>query len=113
MKLLEEHAIIEEKGHILIIRLNRPEKKNALSPNMLMKVYDAWRKLDENNHLHLYLNIKTKQIGDKIELLNKSISFLYDEELYKNKMKKIENRGIPMIKNNIYDVSQLGNIFIP
>lgn len=68
--------------------------------------------IDENNHLHLYLNIKTKQIGDTIELLNKSISFLYDEELYKNKMKKIENRGIPIIKNNIYDVSQLGNIFI-
>ena len=68
--------------------------------------------IDEYNHLHLYLDIKTKQIGDKIELLNKSISFLYDEELYKNKIKKIENIGVPMIKNDIYDVSQLGNIFI-
>tara|TARA_B110000263_G_C15252407_1_gene484788 strand:+ start:505 stop:1311 length:807 start_codon:yes stop_codon:yes gene_type:complete len=62
MELLEEHAIIEEKGHILIIRLNRPEKKNALSPNMLMKVYDAWRKLDENNHLRCAIITGTTEV---------------------------------------------------
>ena len=27
-----EHAIVEEKGHIMVITLNRPEKRNALSP---------------------------------------------------------------------------------
>ena len=26
-----EHAIVEEKGHSLVITLNRPEKRNALS----------------------------------------------------------------------------------
>ena len=43
-----EHAIVEEKGHILVITLNRPKKRNALSPGMLVTVYEAWRKLDED-----------------------------------------------------------------
>ena len=45
-----EHAIVEEKGHIMVITLNRPEKRNALSPGMLLTVYEAWRKLDENQY---------------------------------------------------------------
>ena len=46
-----EHAIVEEKGHIMVITLNRPEKRNALSPGMLLTVYEAWRKLDEDSNL--------------------------------------------------------------
>ena len=38
-----EHAIVEEKGHIMVITLNRPEKRNALSPGKLLTVYEAWR----------------------------------------------------------------------
>tara|TARA_B110000114_G_scaffold184714_2_gene229171 strand:- start:55 stop:720 length:666 start_codon:yes stop_codon:yes gene_type:complete len=68
--------------------------------------------IDEDNHLHLYLDIQTKQIGDKIELLNKSISFLYDEEFYKNKIKIIKNIGIPIIKYNIYDISELSCVYV-
>ena len=43
-----DHAIVEEKGHIMVITLNRPEKRNALSPGMLVTIYEAWRKLDES-----------------------------------------------------------------
>jgi enoyl-CoA hydratase len=46
-----EHAIVEEKGHTLVITLNRPEKRNALSPGMLVTVYEAWRKLDKDSNL--------------------------------------------------------------
>ena len=46
-----EHAIVEEKGHTLVITLNRPEKRNALSPGMLVTVYEAWRKLDDDSNL--------------------------------------------------------------
>ena len=46
-----EHAIVEEKGHTLVITLNRPEKRNALSPGMLVTVYKAWRKLDKDSNL--------------------------------------------------------------
>ena len=37
-----EHAIVEEKGHIMVITLNRPEKRNALSPGMLLTVYEKF-----------------------------------------------------------------------
>ena len=46
-----DHAIVEEKGHIMVITLNRPEKRNALSPGMLVTIYEAWRKLDEDPNL--------------------------------------------------------------
>tara|TARA_B100000029_G_scaffold515716_1_gene624166 strand:- start:10339 stop:11169 length:831 start_codon:yes stop_codon:yes gene_type:complete len=47
----KNHAIVEEQGHILIITLNRPEKRNALSPGMLVTVYEAWRKLNDDKNL--------------------------------------------------------------
>ena len=38
-----DHAIVEEIGHIMVITLNRPEKRNALSPGMCAKAtsYDV------------------------------------------------------------------------
>ena len=39
----QNHALINTVGNVLVIKLNRPEKKNALSPDMLVRVYDAWR----------------------------------------------------------------------
>ena len=47
----KNHAIVEQDGHVLIITLNRPEKRNALSPGMLVTVYEAWRQLDEDDNL--------------------------------------------------------------
>ena len=35
----KNHAIVEQDGHVLIITLNRPEKRNALSPGMLAVSY--------------------------------------------------------------------------
>ena len=45
------HAIVTQDKHILVIKLNRPEKRNALSPGMLMTVYDAWQELKSNDDL--------------------------------------------------------------
>ena len=47
----KNHAIVEQDGHVLIITLNRPEKRKALSPGMLVTVYEAWRQLDEDDNL--------------------------------------------------------------
>ena len=49
------HAIVEIDNHTLIITLNRPEKRNALSPGMLVTVYEAWRQLDNDDNLRLSL----------------------------------------------------------
>ena len=45
------HALVEREGHVLVVTLNRPEARNALSPDMLMRLYDAWRLLDRDTDL--------------------------------------------------------------
>ncbi len=47
-----KNCTIEKEGHILILTLNRPEAKNALSPAMLVGMYKAWRRLDEDDDLY-------------------------------------------------------------
>jgi enoyl-CoA hydratase len=47
-----ENCTIEQKGHVLIVTLNRPEAKNALSGAMLIGMYRAWRRLDEDKNLY-------------------------------------------------------------
>lgn len=47
-----ENCTIEKQGHILIVTLNRPEAKNALSGPMLVGMYKAWRRLDEDKDLY-------------------------------------------------------------
>jgi enoyl-CoA hydratase len=47
------HLIVEQKGHLLTVTLNRPEARNALSPEMLVGMYDAWRRLDDDDELRV------------------------------------------------------------
>ncbi len=35
------HALVEKEGHVLVVTMNRPEAKNALSPDMLWRMYEA------------------------------------------------------------------------
>jgi enoyl-CoA hydratase len=44
----EPHLIFEREGHVAVVTLNRPAKKNALSSEMLVKMYDAWLEIDAN-----------------------------------------------------------------
>ncbi len=48
-----EHCLIERDGHVLVVTLNRPEAKNALSGGMLAGMYRAWRQLDEDPELRV------------------------------------------------------------
>ncbi|WP_372861136.1 crotonase/enoyl-CoA hydratase family protein [Spongiibacter sp.] len=45
------NCIVEKDGHVLLVTLNRPEAKNAFSPEMLLGLYKAWRLLDEDDDL--------------------------------------------------------------
>ncbi len=47
-----ENCIVEKDGHVLTVTLNRPEAKNAFTPQMLLGMYRAWRKLDEDDELY-------------------------------------------------------------
>ena len=47
------NCTVEQEGHILLVTLNRPEKKNAFTPEMLLGMYRAWRELDEDPALRV------------------------------------------------------------
>lgn len=46
-----EHCLVEREGGVLVVTLNRPEAKNALSGGMLAGMYRAWRLLDADPDL--------------------------------------------------------------
>jgi enoyl-CoA hydratase len=46
-----EHLLVERVGHTLVITMNRPEAKNALSQSMLVGMADAWQELNEDDDL--------------------------------------------------------------
>jgi enoyl-CoA hydratase len=46
-----KNCIVEQEGKTLIVTLNRPEAKNAFSPEMLLGMYKAWRRLEEDDGL--------------------------------------------------------------
>ena len=41
-------ALIEQRGHTLIVTLNRPEARNALSAEMLSIMVAAWDRVDND-----------------------------------------------------------------
>ena len=42
----QPHALIERQGHVLIVTMNRPEARNALSAPMLALMRRAWDMAD-------------------------------------------------------------------
>jgi enoyl-CoA hydratase len=42
------HALIERRDHVLIVTMNRPEARNALSGPMLALMRDAWDEVDRD-----------------------------------------------------------------
>jgi len=44
----DPHAIVEREGGVVVVTLNRPERRNALSPEMLVRMNDAWDLVDDD-----------------------------------------------------------------
>lgn len=47
-----EHCIVEQEGHVVILTMNRPEAKNALSFEMIVGLADGYRYVDEHPEVH-------------------------------------------------------------
>jgi enoyl-CoA hydratase len=45
----EPHLLVERDGHVVTVTMNRPERKNAFSTEMLVRLYDAWTMIDEDD----------------------------------------------------------------
>jgi enoyl-CoA hydratase len=46
-----DHLTVETVGQVLVVTMNRPKARNALSPSMLVGMSDAWVELDSNDDL--------------------------------------------------------------
>lgn len=44
----QPHALIERRGHVLIVTMNRPEVRNALSGPMMALMREAWDRVDSD-----------------------------------------------------------------
>lgn len=49
----EPHLLTERHGHVLVVTLNRPGSRNALSGEMLVRMADAWAELDGDDDLRV------------------------------------------------------------
>ena len=48
-------AIVERDGHIMTITMNRPERYNALTGEMLIRMYDAYREADADPEIRVII----------------------------------------------------------
>jgi len=46
-------VIVEQEGPVLVVTLNRPEKKNAVNSEVMCRLYDAWVRLDQDEELRV------------------------------------------------------------
>ena len=46
-------VIVEKEGAILIVTLNRPEKRNAINSEVMCRLYDAWTQLNDDDDLRV------------------------------------------------------------
>lgn len=44
----EPHLLVERDGHVVTVTMNRSERKNAFSTEMLVRAFDAWKMIDED-----------------------------------------------------------------
>ena len=43
----------EKRGHIAVITLNRPEVRNAIDPEMMVRLAEAWIEYDRDDELRV------------------------------------------------------------
>jgi enoyl-CoA hydratase len=49
----EPHLLVERDGHILTLTMNRPDKKNALSAEMIARLFDAWELINTDDEIRV------------------------------------------------------------
>jgi enoyl-CoA hydratase len=49
----ETHLLTEQRGHVLVVTMNRPEARNALSPQMTRLMAQAWDRVDADPQIRV------------------------------------------------------------
>ncbi|CAN5547331.1 enoyl-CoA hydratase-related protein [soil metagenome] len=47
----EPHLVVERDGHVMILTMNNPRRRNALTPSMLALMADAWQEIDADDDI--------------------------------------------------------------
>jgi enoyl-CoA hydratase len=50
---MNDHLTVEQDGHVLTVTMNRPEKRNAWSSEMLAGLADAWDRVDADDEIRV------------------------------------------------------------
>jgi enoyl-CoA hydratase len=50
---MADHLLVEKHGHIVTVTLNRPEARNAFSPEMMARMADAWDLIDGDDDVRV------------------------------------------------------------
>ena len=49
----DQHCLVERRGHVLLVTMNRPEARNALSGPMLARMKQAWDEVDSEPEIRV------------------------------------------------------------
>jgi enoyl-CoA hydratase len=49
----EPHCLVERRGHVLVVTMNRPEARNALSAEMMQVMREAWDRVDGDDDIRV------------------------------------------------------------
>ncbi len=47
----QPHALVEQRGHTLIVTMNRPDRRNALTGEMMAIMVEAWDRVDDDDDI--------------------------------------------------------------
>ncbi len=47
------HLLVEKDGPVLVVTMNRPESRNALSSEMIARMYDAWERVNNDDDVRV------------------------------------------------------------
>ena len=49
----QPHCLVEKEGHVLVVTMNRPERRNALSGQMLRIMEEAWDRVNSDDEIRV------------------------------------------------------------
>jgi len=52
---IDPHLIVERVGHVLVLTMNRPQARNAFSPEMLVRMDEAWAEAEEDDDVRVVI----------------------------------------------------------
>ncbi len=92
---MKEALLVERDGHIVTLTMNRPEVKNALNPEMLCRLGDAWELIDGDDDVRVAVLTGADSAfcagADLDKLVGRSIKGLPPEDEFEERIRQNYN----------------------